>query len=103
VNNGTSDLDVLVGTSVAVNGHATDADGDMSEHWLEIQNPAGQWSWEGWLTAEPWAGALGGNGHDSTKPGMFTFTQPGTYLIRSTATDSTDQWSLSATIAVHVW
>lgn len=102
VGEGSSDATVEPGTTLTIVGRATDADGDMAEHWLEIQNPQGQWSWEGWLTGEPWAGALGGSASLSIKTGQFTFTEPGTYTIRTTAIDSAGYWLISAEVHVHV-
>lgn len=103
VSNGTSDLNVTVGTTLAVSGHASDADGDMLEHWLEVQNTAGKWSWEGWLTTEPWAGALVGSSFDSVKTGTFTFTEVGTYSLRTTAIDKLgNTWMVSNEIHVRV-
>jgi len=103
VANGTTNLSTTVGTTLAVSGHASDGDGDMLEHWLEVQNPSGVWSWEGWLTTEPWAGALVGNAYDSVKSGTFTFTQVGTYTLRTTAIDKLGNlWMVSNEIKVTV-
>lgn len=102
VGDGSRELFVHVGETLPITGRATDRDGDMSEHWLEIRNPAGQWSWEGWLTGEPWAGALGGNAFASTKSTTFTFTEEGTYVVRTTAIDPANCWIISDEIPVHV-
>jgi len=93
---------IASGQEVSIVGIATDANGDMSEHWLEIQNPAGAWSWEGWLTGEPWAGMLGGNGFRSEKTGHLILTTPGTYVVRTTAIDSANAWCLSPTVTINV-
>jgi len=102
VGSGDSDTAVTAGTTLTVSGHASDSDGDMPEHWLEIQNTSGSWSWEGWLTSAPWNGTLGGSSFDSVKTGTFTFTDLGTYSVRSTAIDSSGVWIVSNLIHVQV-
>lgn len=104
VGSGARSYEVKAGTSLTVTGRALDPDGDLFEHWLEIRNPKGLWSWQGWLTAEPWAGSLRGSGSDSVKSTTFTFKDTGVYVIRSTASDKAarDQWMLSASVTVTV-
>src|SRR2546430_15864135 len=102
VGTGGNYIEVSTGTTLAVTGKASDADGDMSEHWLEMQNPAGAWSWEGWLTGEPWAGALVGSSFNSVKNGSFTFSTAGNYLFRTTAIDSQGEWMISNVVQIHV-
>ena len=58
---------ITLGAAIYVSGTATAPDGDILEHWLEVKRPAGDWSWGGWLTSEPWGPALGGNSYSSTK------------------------------------
>jgi hypothetical protein len=102
VNGEARDLDVASGTTLLITGRATDVDGDLSDHWLELQNPAGSWSWEGWLSEDAWVGGLNGNGLASTKSTSYTFDQPGTYLVRTTAIDGHGTWEISAAVAIHV-
>ncbi|PTY08534.1 hypothetical protein DB347_02845 [Opitutaceae bacterium EW11] len=103
VGSGTSDVQVASGSSLKISATASDPDGDMKEHWLEIQNPSGKWSWQGWLNVEPWLGSLSGNGSSSTKATTFTFNTAGTYAIRSTAIDAqSSDWSISNVIHVTV-
>jgi hypothetical protein len=102
VGEGRSDIQVAAGTSLQVVGTASDRDGDMFSHWLEIRNPSGQWSWQGWLLNEPWAGSLSGSGHLSVKNAAFTFLHEGTYTLRTTAIDESGLWSSSAEVQVHV-
>jgi Putative Ig domain len=102
VGGATRDVLVAPGTTLSVVGRATDYDGDMREHWLEVRNPLGVWSWEGWLTTEPWAGELGGSSYSSTKSTSFTFTDEGTYTVRTTAIDVANYWLISAEIHVRV-
>lgn len=99
---GLSDVEVAPGTALTIASTATDRDGDMFSHWLEIQRPSGQWSWEGWLFDEPWAGTISGTGFKSTKSGVFTFDDAGTYTIRSSAIDSGGLWITSTEVRVHV-
>jgi len=102
VNGAANHLTVVRGETVAIAGRATDHEGDLSEHWLEIQNPEGAWSWEGWLTGEPWAGALGGDSYTSAKSSYYTFDRAGTYTVRSTAIDGNGQWIISSLVNVTV-
>lgn len=104
VANGTKELTVTAGTSLVIVGQASDKDGDLKEHWLEIQNPAGKWSWEGWLLGEPYAGALVGSKSSSKKSATFTFSTVGTYNVRSTAIDSIPGvgWMISNSVRVIV-
>jgi hypothetical protein len=87
----------LIFTSVA-----TDANGDMLEHWIELYSPDRSWSWEGWLTSAPWLGDLDGNGSRSAKTAAFTFNEPGSYLIRSSAVDTQGQWVVSTELSVTI-
>lgn len=97
-----NDLAISAGATLPVVGTATSADGALSEHWLEIQNPEGAWSWEGWLTVEPWLGGLVGTSSSSTKTGSFTFDENGTYALRTTVLDSQGNWSISNVVHVFV-
>jgi hypothetical protein len=104
VGNGASHHHVTVGTALQIVSKAVDSDNDLVEHWLEIQNPNGTWSWQGWLRSEPWAGALVGSTSQSRKEASFTFDQPGNYVIRATANDFNvrDSWVMSQPIHVTV-
>ncbi len=103
VGTGASTHQITVGQSLAVTGVARDVDGDLKEHWLEIRNPAGKWSWEGWLMVEPWRGALVGTTSQSTKNTTYTFDQVGTYTVRTTAIDKTaSSWVISNQVTVKV-
>ncbi len=103
VGGGGSDLVVLPGTVLDVSTRATDATGNLAEHWLEVQRPDGRWSWEGWLTAAPWDGALAGNSFASNKEGAFSFTEPGRYTVRASASEhGGSEWHLSAEIKILV-
>jgi hypothetical protein len=94
---------ILIGQTLEIKGQATDPDGNLAEHWLEIRNPSGVWSWEGWMTNEPWAGAIEGNGYNSIKQGLFQFDTPGIYLVRTTSIDSTyTGWTISNEVAITV-
>lgn len=103
---------VKVGDTLDFQGTATDADGDLQDHWLEIQNPAQEWSWQGWLTTAPWIGGLQGDGSKSVKEASFTFPTAGLWRVRSTATDipptnpqgqaNDQQWQVSNVLEIQV-
>jgi hypothetical protein len=93
---------VAVGATVRIQSFATDANGDMQEHWLELWAPGRSWSWEGWLTSAPWLGTLEGDGRRSEKAASFTFDAVGTYLVRASAVDFQGQWITSTELSVTV-
>lgn len=94
---------VTVGQSLTISGTATDSDGNLAEHWLEVRRPQGDWNWEtNWLNTEPWRGGLNGNGSSSSKQGTLTFTQSGTYTVRTTAMDASGAWSVSNEVQINV-
>lgn len=97
-----TDSSVPLGTVVTLRGEATDVNGDMAGHWLEVQRPDGVWSWEGWLLDAPWDGTLGGTGYLSKKSAEITLDAPGTYTLRSSAIDSSGCWVVSAEIHLFV-
>lgn len=93
---------VTSGTALTLTSHAIDPDGNISSHNLDIQRPAGDWNFQGgFATGEPYAGGPVGSGADSTRTAAFTFTDIGTYYVRSAAFDGTD-WAHSATVAITV-
>lgn len=94
---------VAQNTVITVQGQASDINGTMTEHWLEAKRPAGDWSWEGWLTAEPWAGQIQGDAYSSFKSTSFTLTDKGTYVFRTTAYDPQfQQWKISSEVSIYV-
>jgi hypothetical protein len=93
---------VTAGTTLTLTSHATDPDGNITNHNLDIQRPDGAWNFEGgFATGEPYAGGPVGSGGDSTRSASFTFTEVGTYQVRSAAADSSG-WHHSATVAITV-
>lgn len=102
----TASLSITTGSSIQFVGVASDNDADLFEHWMEIQNPAGKWSWEtGGITDPQWAGGeLVGNKSASRKTASYTFVEPGTYHVRSTAADEEQpgQWSESKMLEIVV-
>src|SRR5688572_14109537 len=101
--NSPSPQTVTVNTTITVAGSATDADGDLSEHWLEVRRPAGDWSWQGWLPWEPFGPALNGDGYSSTKSGPLTLSDIGTYTFRVTAIDvNGSSYSISNEVQITV-
>lgn len=99
-------LNISAGETLPFVGVASDSDADLFEHWMEIQNPEGKWSWEdGGIKDPQWeGGALVGNKAASRKLATYTFSKPGTYHVRSTAADEEQpgQWSESKTLEIVV-
>jgi hypothetical protein len=93
---------VTAGTMLTVSARATDPDGNISGHNLDIQRPAGDWNWQGgFATGEPYQGGPVGGGADSTRSANFTFSDVGTYYLRSAAYDGSG-WHVSGTVAITV-
>lgn len=93
---------ITAGTSLTISSRATDADGNITNHNLDIQRPDGAWNFEGgFATGEPFQGGPVGSGADSTRSAAFTFTDVGTYHVRSAAADSSG-WHHSDTVAIAV-
>lgn len=93
---------VTAGTTLTITARATDPDGNLSGHNLDIQRPAGDWNFQGgFATGEPYQGGAVGSGADSTRTASFTFTDVGTYYVRSGATDGSG-WYHSATVPITV-
>lgn len=96
------DQTVTAGTTLTITSHATDPDGNITNHNLDIQRPAGDWNWQGgFATGEPFQGGPVGSAGDSTRSASFTFTDVGTYYVRSAADDGSG-WVQSATVAITV-
>lgn len=93
---------VTAGTTLTVSSRATDPDGNLTGHNLDLQRPAGDWNYQGgFATGEPFQGGPVGSGADSTRSAGFTFTDVGTYYVRSAANDGSG-WVQSATVAIMV-
>lgn len=93
---------VTAGTALTITSHATDPDGNITGHNLDIQRPAGDWNYQGgFATGEPFQGGPVGTGADSTRTASFTFTDVGTYYVRSAVNDGSG-WVQSATAAITV-
>lgn len=93
---------VTAGTTLTIASHATDPDGNISNHNLDIQRPDGAWNFaSGFATGEPYQGGPVGSGADSTRSATFTFTDVGTYHVRSAAADPSG-WYHSATVDITV-
>jgi len=93
---------VTAGTTLTISAQATDPDGNIANHNLDIQRPAGDWNWQGgFATGEPFQGGPVGSGANSTRTASFTFTDAGTYYVRSAASDGSG-WYYSATVAITV-
>ena len=93
---------ITAGTTLTITGHATDPDGNITAHNLDIQRPAGDWNFQGgFATGAPYQGGPVGSGVDSTRSANFTFTDVGTYQVRSAANDGSG-WVQSATVTITV-
>lgn len=93
---------ITAGTTLTITGHATDPDGNITAHNLDIQRPAGDWNFQGGFAAgAPYQGGPVGSGADSTRSANFTFTDVGTYQVRSAANDGSG-WVQSATSTITV-
>lgn len=93
---------ITTGTTLTITGRATDPDGNITAHNLDIQRPDGAWNFEGaFATGEPYQGGPVGSGGDSTRSAGFTFTATGTYQIRTAAFDGSG-WYHSGTVAITV-
>lgn len=93
---------VTAGTALTLTSQATDPDGNLSGHNLDIQRPAGDWNFQGgFATGEPYQGGPVGSAGDSTRSASFTFIDLGTYYVRAAADDGSG-WVQSATVAVTV-
>lgn len=93
---------IAAGTTLSISSHATDSDGNITSHNLDIQRPAGDWNYQGgFATGEPYQGGPVGSGADSTRTTSFTFSDVGTYNVRSAADDGSG-WVHSATVVITV-
>jgi uncharacterized repeat protein (TIGR02543 family) len=93
---------ITAGTTLTIMSHATDPDGNLTGHNLDIQRPAGDWNFQGgFATGEPFQGGPVGSAGDSTRTASFTFTDVGTYYVRSAANDGSG-WYQSAVVAITV-
>jgi hypothetical protein len=93
---------VTAGTTLTISSQATDPDGNIANHNLDIQRPAGDWNFQGgFATGEPFQGGPVGSGGDSTRSAGFTFTDVGTYVVRAAVNDGSG-WYHSETVSVSV-
>jgi hypothetical protein len=93
---------ITVGTTLRLTTRATDPNGNITQHNLDIRRPAGDWNFQGgFATSEPFQGGPRGSGGNSNRSANFSFDEVGTYIIRSAANDGSG-WvhSNSATITV---
>ena len=93
---------IEVGSTLEINSRATDPDGDLTNHHLDLQRPAGDWNFQGgFATGEPFQGGPIGNAADSTRTATFLFSEVGTYQIRAAANDGSG-WVHSPTVTITV-
>lgn len=93
---------IAAGTTLTITSSATDPDGNITNHKLDVQRPAGDWNFQGGFAfGEPFQGGPVGSGSASTRSASFTFTDSGTYHVRSAANDGSG-WYHSATVDITV-
>jgi hypothetical protein len=93
---------VTQGTTLTLSSRATDADGNLTNHNLDIQRPAGDWNFQGGFSAgEPFQGGPVGSTADSTRTASFTFSDVGVYTIRAAANDGSG-WVHSGSVSITV-
>ncbi len=94
---------VNLGTTLSLSSRATDPDGNITHHHLDIQRPDGAWNWQGaFANGEPYNGGPVGSAADSTRTANFTFNQLGTWYVRSWVNDANGNSLHSATVAIVV-
>ena len=93
---------IEVGTALEIRSRATDPNGNLTNHNLDIQRPAGDWNFAGgFATGEPFQGGPVNDAADSTRTATFRFDEVGTYLVRAAANDGSG-WIHSATVTLTV-
>jgi len=91
------------GTTLSISSTATDADGNLTHHNLDIQKPDGSWNWYGGFAyGEPYMGGPVGSAANSTRTANFTFDIPGTWYVRSWVNDANGNNLHSATVAITI-
>lgn len=94
---------VSLGTTLTLSSRATDPDGNIVTHNLDIQRPDGVWNWQGgFANGEPYLGGPVGSPADSTRTANFTFNQLGTWHVRSWVNDGSGNSLHSSTVAIVV-
>lgn len=94
---------VALGTTLTITANATDGDGNITTHNLDIQRPDGTWNWQGGFAyGEPYMGGPVGSAANSTRSATFTFNILGTWYVRSWVSDANGNNQHSATVAITV-
>lgn len=94
---------VNLSATLSLSSRATDPDGNITHHHLDIQRPDGVWNWQGaFANGEPYIGGPVGSAADSTRTANFTFNQLGTWYVRSWVNDGSGNSLHSATVAINV-
>ncbi len=93
---------IEAGTALVIRSRATDANGNLTHHHLDIQRPAGDWNFQGgFATGEPFQGGPVSSAADSTRTATFRFDEVGAYLVRAAANDGSG-WIHSSTVTLTV-
>jgi hypothetical protein len=93
---------ITAGTTLTISTTATDADGNLTNHNVDILRPAGDWNFQGgFASGEPFQGGPVGSAANSTRTANFTFSDVGTYTIRAAANDGSG-WVHSSSVTITV-
>ena len=94
---------IILGTALTLTAQATDGDGNITTHNLDIQRPDASWNWQGGFAyGEPYMGGPVGSGASSTRSASFTFNQVGLWRVRSWVCDANGNNTHSATVEITV-
>jgi len=93
---------ITAGTTLSIRTTATDADGNLTNHNIDILRPAGDWNFQGgFASGEPFQGGPVGSAASSTRSASFTFSDVGTYTLRAAANDGSG-WIHSGSVTITV-
>lgn len=94
---------ININTALTITSTASDPDGNIVTHNLDIQRPNGSWNWQGGFAyGEPYMGGPIGSGSNSTRSASFTFNIAGTWYVRSWVNDANGNNLHSATVQINV-
>jgi hypothetical protein len=85
---------IYPGGSVSISTHATDADGDLSVHEIQVKASEGDW-----VAVAIWQL---GTGADSQRTASITFPAAGVYVLRTAAKDSVSDWIYSSEVQISI-
>ncbi len=93
---------ITAGTTLTIRTTATDADGNLTNHNIDILRPSGDWNFQGgFASSEPFQGGPVGSAASSTRTANFVFSDVGIYTIRAAANDGSG-WVHSGSVTITV-